>query len=160
LGIMEWVAIYGAVIGSISAFLYLRNWWYDRPHIKVKVAYALGGAGVTEPLDFISLSAVNTGKQTVQLTGAGFELEEGRNLWFTASPPGIPQHAFPTDLAPNNKCDVYFSLPELVNTLIEKNKGQTPRSAWFTDATNKKPYKKAIDPAIFSNWVKLASKTN
>lgn len=159
MGITEWVSIYGAVIGSISAFLYLRNWWYDRPHIKVKVAYALGGAGVAQPLIFISLSAVNTGKQTVTLTGAGFKLEEHQNLWFTVSPRGIPQHVFPKDLAPNNKCDVYFSLPELIDTLIEKNRGQAPRSAWFTDATDKL-YKKTIDPAIFANWVKRANKTH
>ena len=157
MGIMEWVAIYGAVIGSISAFLYLRNWWYDRPHIKVKVAYALGGAGVAEPLDFISLSAVNTGKQRVQLTGAGFELEERNNLWFTASPLGVPQHIFPTNLLPNDKCNVYFSLPELVNTLIKKNRGEAPRAAWFTDTTDKL-YKKVIDPAKFLNWVELASR--
>ncbi len=158
LGIMEWVAIYGALIGSISAFLYLRSWWYDRPHIKVNVSYGMGTGGLAG-LHLISLTAVNTGKQVVYINGAGFELEERRNLWFTAAPPGIPQPVFPKELPPNNECKVYFLLQELVNTLIEKNRGQSPRSAWFTDATGRL-YKKAVDAAIFSNWAKLASKTN
>ena len=108
-------------------------------------------------LHFISLSAVNTGKQTVYIDGAGFELQEHRNVLFTDSPPGIPQPVFPKELLPNNKFDVYFSLPELVKVLVEGNRGQLPLAAWFTDATGKY-YKKKIDHAVFSNWVNLASK--
>ncbi len=158
MGIMEWVAIYGAVIGSISAFLYLRNWWYDRPHIKINVSYGMGTGGLAG-MHFISLSAVNTGKQAVYINGAGFEVREHRNVIFTDSPQGMPQSKFPKELLPNNKFDVYFSLPELVKVLAEENRGQLPLAAWFTDATGKY-YKKTINPTIFSNWVKLASGTN
>jgi hypothetical protein len=155
---MEWVAIYGAVIGSISAAMYLRNWWYDRPHIKVNVSYGMGTGSLTG-MYLIILSAVNTGRQTVYINGAGFELQEHRSVLFTDSPQGVPQPKFPKELLPNNKFDVYFSLPELVKVLVEGNRGQLPLAAWFTDATDKY-YKKAINPAIFSNWVKLASGTN
>ena len=154
LGIMEWVAVYGAVIGSISAALYLRNWWYDHPHIKVNVSYGMGTGGLAG-LHLISLTAVNAGKQAVYINGAGFELEEHRNIWFDVSPPGIPQPVFPKELPPNNKCDVYFLLPEIYKVLVEENRGRPPLAAWFTDATGKY-YKKTVNPAIFINWLKLA----
>ena len=154
----DWVAVYGAVIGSISAFLYLRNWWYDRPRIKVSVAYAMG-TGSLMGLHMIKLTAINTGKQTAYINGAGFELQGRRNIWFTVSPPRIPQPMFPKELLPNNNCDVYFLLPELVNSIVEENGGQIPVAAWFTDVTGK-PYKKAIDPDLFSNWIKVARGTS
>jgi hypothetical protein len=154
LEITDWVAIYGAVIGSISAALYLRNWWYDRPHIKVEVAYAMGfGAFVNKHL--ISLSAINTGKQTVYISGSGFQVQENRNIIFIDSPQGMPQPKFPVELLPNNKFTIYFSIPELAKALIEENNGQLPLTAWFTDATDKY-YKEKINPINFHSWIKSA----
>jgi hypothetical protein len=154
----DWVAIYGAVIGSISAFLYLRNWWYDRPRIKVSIAYAMG-TGSLMGLHMIKLTAINSGKQTAYINGAGFELRDHRNIWFIDSPLGIPQPMFPKELVPNNNCDVHFLLPDLVNRLVEENGGQTPVAAWFIDVTGKY-YKKPVDQDLFSNWVKGARGTN
>ncbi len=158
LEVTEWVAIYGAVIGSISATLYLRNWWYDRPHIKVKVTYGMG-VGSLASMHFITLSAVNAGKQTIYINGAGFEIQEHRNIIFTDSPQGIAQPKFPIELLPNNKFDIYFSLLDLVNVLVEENDRKIPLTAWFIDATGKY-YKEKINPINFNNWIKLVCKSN
>ena len=157
MGIIECVALYGAVIGTIGACWHLRNWWYDRPHIDVKVAYALTESKFTGTQHLIALSTVNRGKQTIQLTGAGFEVEERRNVWFMASPLVMPEQGLPHELRPNTEHTVYFSLPDLVTTLVEENKGQAPRCAWFRDATGK-VYKKGVDQRAFHSWVQGARK--
>jgi len=129
LGITDWLAIVGAVTGTIGACWHLRNWWYDRPHVNVKVAYALTGSRFTGPQHFLSLSAVNKGKRKIQLTGAGFEIEGCRNIWFTHPPLGVPEPGFPQWLEPGSQHTVYFSLPDLVQTLVRDNNG-LPRSMY------------------------------
>ena len=148
----EWLAIVGAVTGCVAACWHLRNWWYDRPHVSVKVAYALTGSSFTGPQHLISLSAVNKGKRKIQLTGAGFEIEDRRNIWFTYSPLGIPDTGFPQWLEPGSQHTVFFSLPDLVQTLVKDNNGLPPRYAWFKDATDK-TYKKAVSGKTFHSWV-------
>lgn len=157
MGITDWLAIVGAVTGTIAAFLHLRNWWYDSPHASVKVAYALTGSRFTGPQHLISLSVVNKGKRRTQLTGAGFELEAGRTLWFTHCPLGLPNSGFPTWLEPGAQHTIYFSLPELVNTLATDNHGLPPRSAWFKNATDK-TYGKSVSGNAFRSWVEMAGR--
>jgi len=147
----------GAVTGTIAASLHLRNWWYDRPHASVKVAYALTGGTFTEPQHLVSLSVVNKGKRRIQLTGAGFEIEAGRTLWFTHCLPGLPDSGFPQWLDPGAQHTVYFSLPELVNTLVADNRGLPPRCAWFKDATDK-TYRKSVSAKAFRSWVEIAGR--
>lgn len=157
MGITDWLAIVGAVSGTIAAFLHLRNWWYDRPHASVKVAYALTGNKFTGPQHLISLSVANKGKRKIQLTGAGFELEAGRTLWFTHCPLGLQDSSFPKWLDPGAQHTVYFSLPKLVNTLVTDNQGLPPRCAWFKDATDN-TYKESVSAKTFRSWVGMAGK--
>jgi hypothetical protein len=157
LEITEWLAIVGAITGTVSTLLHLRNWWYDRPHASVKVAYALTANGFAGPQHLVSLSVVNKGKRRIQLTGAGFEIEAGRTLWFTRCPPGLPDSGFPKWLDPGSQHTVYFSLPELVKTIVTDNHGLPPRYAWFKDATDK-TYRKSVNVRAFRSWVEMAGR--
>ena len=53
----QWVAMYGAVIGTIGALGHFRNWWYDHPHISIRVSFALAGNQFTGPQSLITVSA-------------------------------------------------------------------------------------------------------
>lgn len=151
--VIDYVAILGAVTGTIGAFWHLRNYWYDRPHIRVSLSYALPVGMLMDPLPMISLCAVNTGKRRVRLNGAGFDIEGRQHIPFiSGTGTGISETPFPAWLEAGSSHTVYLYLSPLAESLNKHNNGLPPRCAWFRDATDKK-YKKKIDRKVFLGWL-------
>lgn len=57
------IAIYGAVIATITAMWRVYDWWQGRVHIKVETSLIISASG-----RYLGLTALNTGKVPVHLT--------------------------------------------------------------------------------------------
>lgn len=136
LSVSELVAVYAAFVATISIALHVRNWWLDRPHVKVTASYALT-TGLFGNEELVEVSAINKGRQPVDLEQAGFLIENRQRLVVLEAPRGLPQPRWPYRLVPGSKHSVYFSIADVREALGERNYGLAPRAAWFRDVTGK-----------------------
>jgi hypothetical protein len=149
--VTDYLAIVGAVTGTAGACWHLRNYWYDRPHIRVTLSFAVPVGMLFDPVPMISLCAVNTGKCRIRLNGAGFDIEGGQHIPFISGT-GTSEAPFPLWLEAGSSHTIYIYLAPLAQSLIRYNNGLAPRYAWFRDATDRK-YRKLVDKKLFFSWL-------
>jgi hypothetical protein len=145
---IDYVAIVGAVTGTVGAIWHLRNYWYDRPRIRVTLTHALGFGGMERYGRMIAMKAVNTSKRRIYLEGAGLDIEGGQHIPFVNGTIGLSQPPLGTWLEGNSSHTLYWFLDPLLEGLIEQNGRLPPRYAWFRDATDNK-YGTPVDPKLF-----------
>jgi len=116
---MDYVAILGAVTGTVGAFWHLRNYWWDRPHIGVTLKHAVPVGSLARYGLMIALTAVNTGKRRIQLTGAGLDIEGGQYIPFVSGTIGISEPPLPAWLEGGSSYTVYWFFDPLARSLRE-----------------------------------------
>ena len=151
---MIWLSVYAACVATIGALWQIRIWWNDHTHIKVTTNFAIAPGGVTGSEILITITAVNSGRLSVYMEGAGFVIEGGLQLLPREGMAGTPNSPLPCDLLPGRRLTVYIPAQILLSSLIEDNHGLPPREAWFRDATGKE-YVKRVNPNHFKSWVNL-----
>lgn len=150
---MNWVAGYAALVATIGALWQIRLWWNDRDHIRVRQAFALTPAGLSGATYLITLTAVNVGRLSVYLDGAGFVIEDKKDLLPMEGIAGNPGSQLPCDLLPGRSFTMHIPAQVLLASLVENNSGVPPRTGWFRDATGKRHVTK-INARNFQNWVR------
>lgn len=131
----ENVAWYGAIVATLSfvfsfilgALAYLR----DSAKVKVKKTEGFLAFGPELSEIQIFLEAINTGRRTITLTGAGLSLGKKGNLIFP-NPNGMQ---FPYELLEGKSTQLWSDKEELLQQLGEKK--AKIKYAWFRDATGK-----------------------
>ena len=152
MSLFEGLAVWGAVVGTLGAVWQIRNWWLDRPLVRVETSAAI----LTSPwLIHVSITAVNTGRQSAQLEECGFELEENYHLVYMGSPALMPGVQLPHELASGRKAVAYFNAGELAVDLAKNNRSQSPRRAYFRDATGR-TYTRRVKANVFQSWLRRA----
>lgn len=68
-----WVAIYGAVTGTIAIASTIRQWWLDRAILQVKANIAIVNTDRLRVM--LSISAVNNGRRPVSIKHVGALLD-------------------------------------------------------------------------------------
>ena len=152
MSLFEGLAVWGAVVGTLGAVWQIRNWWLDRPRVRVETTAAiLTGPWVIQ----ISITAVNTGHQSAHLEECGFELEEKRHLVYLGSTELMPGVQFPHELGPGRKAVAYFNATGLAAELAKHNRSRSPRRAYFRDATGR-IYSARVKADAFQSWLRTA----
>lgn len=131
----ENVAWYGAIVSSLSFSgmfaLGLLSYFRDKAKIKVKKEEGFLAFGPELSDVHIFLKAINTGRRTVTLVGAGFNLGRKGKLIFP-NPKGMQ---FPYELTEGKSVQLWEDKNTLLHQL-DKEKVKV-KYAWFSDATGK-----------------------
>lgn len=126
------VAWYGAIVATFSAFILLLNYLRDRGRIKVKLSqgFLVYGPRLGEDVQ-IFIEAINIGRRTVTLSGAGFSLKNGRQI-VVINPEPIN---FPYELQEGKSIQIWINKNDIFQ---EAAKEKTKIAhAWYRDATGK-----------------------
>ena len=126
------VAWYGAVISTFSLFFVYLNFLRDKSAIEVKISQGIPIYGNQLGETIITITAINIGRRPVTLTGAGFELENGRQI-VIMEPSGL---SFPCDLLEGKSVQTWVDQDGIFKDVIRE--GTKIRCAWFRTATDKK----------------------
>ena len=149
--VTDWLAIYAALVSTTGVLWYVRIWWQDRGHIRVKQTFGLGSTAFGNSF-FVILEAINIGKLPVHLQGAGFTIEGERTLQPVEGGPGNSNSQLPFELLPGRNLSIHIPANELIIALVEDNNNQPPKRAWFRDETGKTHFRK-INERNFRVWV-------
>lgn len=131
------VAWYAAVVGTIGMILNLFRFFKDR-HRLVVSGFTKGEYN-WEGNEFVVLWGVNTGKRPMTIIGAGFELNDGRNLVldrdFSRSR-WVSRNNIPRLVAEGDIGEVVIERKDL-DALMEESQAEI-KKGWLKDAKGKK----------------------
>ena len=130
------VAWYGAIVATISVIASIIlgsvTLLRDRTKVKIKVSegFLVYGRKLSDKSQ-IFIEAINIGRRTVTLEGAGFTLKNGKHM-VILEPLNI---RFPHELKEGRSCQIFTDQEELLGD-IKKEKSEVVY-AWYRDATSK-----------------------
>jgi len=131
LGIIGWLAIYGAFVATVALIWNGISVYRDRSCIKVKMkwAYKTYGEKVL-PEKHIAMIAINKGRRSVIISGAGFTLSDTWNFTYMPYPKELPR-----TLSEGDSIDILFDLNGLKEDA--KKRGATIEYGWFRDKADR-----------------------
>jgi|SRR3989344_5458911 len=126
------VAWYAAIVATISLSFTGLSYWRDRARVQIKLsqgflAYAPNNVGGIK----IFIEAINHGRRSVTLDGAGLSLRNGKKLAVTR-PETIN---FPHELQEGKAVQVSLDKNEVFQAAAQEQSEIT--HAWYRDATGK-----------------------
>jgi hypothetical protein len=144
----DFLALYGAVVGSAAALGFGWNVYRDWPRLKIKISKGHFHPGANEPLVFVE--AVNVCRRPITINGGGgLAFRDGSHIWFNNG-----AHELPKELAEGQSIALWCTQATLKKTL-GKRRGDLPTNVWFKDASDK--LHRARIPRGFRDWmIKLA----
>ncbi len=153
--ITEILAIYAAILASLSAVWQGNRWLNDRARIKVEVTFGLPSPIPGEDVAaVIGIRMINHGQRPIQIVGAGLELQEHRNISYMSPPRQmrhLEAHQIPANLEEGTSAEVFFDVMELTRSLAEDNDGNLPTHGWVRDATGRE-HRVRIPKHVLANW--------
>jgi hypothetical protein len=126
------VAWYGAIVATASVLISLLNFLRDRPKIQLKIFEGLlvYGNNLGDNTQ-IFIEAINVGRRSVTLSGAGLTLKNGKQITIIKS----EIVNFPYELQEGKSVQVWINKNDAFRDAGEEKTKIT--YAWYRDATGK-----------------------
>ena len=116
------IAILGAALGVVNAYVQWRTYRKDRPELNVETTWSIPtygpGTGTRLGPSMIMTTASNTGRHPVGVTGMQLELSDGRSAPFTETVPGCKM---PVVLSPGEHTAMWIEADPLAQALRESH---------------------------------------
>ncbi len=137
MGLLDYMAIYGAIAGTAAIIWKGVDYYKDRINIRVKLLWAYRHIGVPgyTPETSICLEAVNNGRRPVTLSSAGIRLSKNALI-----PWEIEYDELPRELSEGKNLRLYMRFNELKDALARycEKKGKIDiKYAFFRDQTDR-----------------------
>ena len=129
MGIIEAVAIYGAVVATLTLVWHSISVYRDRTSAKLNITGIIEELGDKIIEKQITVTVINTGRRPITLNSAGFKLSNGYNLC-----PNFARHGFPYKLNEGENYQLFFDWDDIKEGL-RKHQGKTISYAWVGDQT-------------------------
>jgi hypothetical protein len=128
-----WIAIYGAVLATITLVWGIIKEYKDKPNIKVRyhTGFIAGLGDKTEPI--FSINLANNGKRKIIISSLGFYITKDKIMHFLPHNM-ILSSKLPLEINPYDSQDIYLNI-EHIHNAIEKN-GE-PKYIWVKDKLGK-----------------------
>lgn len=133
------VAIYAAIVATIALAWRIYTWLHERrPRIKVDVSFAWfpNIPGIDSNTRFISIIAMNTGRQPTTISRGGYRTTAKLKPDLQIIPI-LELNTLPHRLSEGESCHISYEEDRLKQALYETGAGVTIKFAWVNDQANR-----------------------
>jgi len=124
------LAIWGAVLGTLSALLLGLRFWWDRPQLRIEIGVGfipdervrLLGFEPTD--DLVSIQVTKLGQGTVTVQGGGFKLPRRRLYFLTKTVPTLPARLTESDRL------MFFARHDILVKSLRESGAKTVKQAY------------------------------
>lgn len=130
------IALIALALSVLSLIWQAWSWRHNGPVVKVNVANAITDAVTGEPEHYVAVEAVNTGRAATTITGWGFAMPDGANVYSTRAL--RISESLPCRLEPHSKATFYLEADDLRRVRAERGIAFSGMKPWVDLGSGKR----------------------